>query len=93
MGRNTCPNCGGDYEPLGDPWVHSETGTRKCPLPGRPLPSGFDYRPADEFPELTLSPEARKRVLDKMDSVAEARRRAWETADRTVVGSAPDSAS
>lgn len=55
-------------------------------LPGRELPSGFDYRPASEFPELTLSPEARQRVLDKMDSVAEARRRAWETADRHVYG-------
>lgn len=32
--------------------------------PGRPLPSGFDYRPASEHPELMLSDEARQRVLD-----------------------------
>lgn len=38
-------------------------------LPGRPLPSGFDYRPASEHPELTLSDEARQRVLDKWAEV------------------------
>jgi hypothetical protein len=57
--------------------------------PGYPMPSGFDYRPVEDFPELVLSKEARQLVLDKMDSVAEARRRAMETADRCVIGAAP----
>lgn len=55
-------------------------------LPGVAVDSGFDYRPASEFPQLQLSKEARQRVLDKIDSVAEARRRAAASANSYVVG-------
>lgn len=58
------------------------------PLPGVPLSSGFSYRPADELPELQLSDEAKDRVLAKMDSVADARRRAAASASTYVIGSA-----
>jgi hypothetical protein len=51
-----------------------------------PLWSGFDnWRPADE---LRLSPEAQKRVDDKIASVQEARRRAMESAHTYVIGGA-----
>lgn len=59
------------------------SGTR---LPGRPLKSGFRFRPADEYP--VLSPEARQRVLDKIQSVNHARMRAAEQASQSVIGGA-----
>jgi len=55
-------------------------------LPGRPLDSGFTFRPADECPELLLSKEARQRVLDKIASVKAARLRAMEAASQSVMG-------
>lgn len=54
--------------------------------PGVPMPSGFTYRPVDEFPALRLSAEARKRVEAKMESVRLARLRAMASASTYVVG-------
>lgn len=51
-------------------------------LPGFPLESGFTY--VDKAPG--LSPEARKRVNDKIDAVQEARRRAMESWHNYVIG-------
>jgi hypothetical protein len=50
------------------------------------MPSGFTYRPVDEFPALRLSAEARKRVEAKMESVRLARLRAMASASTYVVG-------
>lgn len=55
-------------------------------LPGEPLASGFTYGPRSEFPEIELSEEARQRILEKMDSVDEARLRAAESSNRTYIG-------
>jgi hypothetical protein len=55
-------------------------------LPGEPLPSGFDYRPASEVPEAGLSEEAQARVLKKMASVDEARLKAAEEGRTSHVG-------
>lgn len=55
-------------------------------LPGKPLDSGFRFRPAAEHPELQLSPEARRRVLAKIESVRQARLRAAEQAGQSIVG-------
>lgn len=55
-------------------------------LPGRPLESGFAYRPASEFPQLRLRDEARRLVLEKMDSVDDARLKAAETSSSTYIG-------
>lgn len=52
-------------------------------LPGEPLPSGFDWRPAGS---VELSPEARARVLAKIDAVDDARRRAGAASRISVVG-------
>lgn len=55
-------------------------------LPGEPLDSGFRFRPASSVPEAQLSPEARSRVLDKMESVDEARLRAAKDGHTAYVG-------
>lgn len=55
-------------------------------LPGEPLVSGFDYRPASECPEAELSPEAKRRVLAKIDAVNDARRRAHADAHSFAIG-------
>lgn len=50
--------------------------------PGVPLPSGFtNYRPAPE-----LSPEAKARVLAKMESVRRARAAAYVSSLTAVIG-------
>jgi len=54
--------------------------------PGRPLPSGFTYRPAADVPEMALSPEARRRVLAVMDDVARCRALAAAAAATAVIG-------
>lgn len=53
--------------------------------PGVPLPSGFDYRPVSEHPELTLSKEARERVLRVMDDSERCRARAAIAAQTYVI--------
>lgn len=58
-------------------------GPRVPDLPGEPLDSGFRYRPA---PRDLLSPEARRRVDDKIESVRQARLRAKAEAGQSVVG-------
>lgn len=68
----------------------SGVGRQDCPeddkqyVPGEMLSSGFMFRPSSEVPQAQLSPEARQRVLDKIDSSTEALRRA-EVASRTAV--------
>lgn len=54
--------------------------------PGRALESGFEYRPVSEFPQLRLGDDARRQVIEKMDSVDAARLRAAETSSSTYVG-------
>lgn len=49
-------------------------------LPGVPLDSGFTYKPG--YPRMSL--EAEQRVLDKMDSVNEARRVAMEDSHHVI---------
>lgn len=53
---------------------------------GGPLSSGFEYRQASDFPQLRLSEAARRSVLEKMDSVDEARLRAAESSSHTYIG-------
>jgi hypothetical protein len=55
-------------------------------LPGERLESGFRFRPTRAVPEATLSEEARARVLEKMDSVDEARLRAAKEGQTAYVG-------
>jgi hypothetical protein len=55
-------------------------------LPGVPMPSGFDYRPYEDCPEIHLSQEAKEEIWAIMDSVNEALRRAQESAGQYVVG-------
>lgn len=54
--------------------------------PGVPLASGFEPQHGGRRRRVELSPEARQRVLDKMRSVDEARRRAMEGASSYVIG-------
>ena len=54
--------------------------------PGRPLDSGFAYKPSSSFPQLHLDQDARNQVLEKMDSVDAARLRAAETSSSTYIG-------
>ena len=54
--------------------------------PGVPLPSGFEPEHGGRRRNVRLSPEARQRVLDKMRSVDEARRRAMEDGHGFVIG-------
>jgi hypothetical protein len=58
----------------------------ELPLPGEALESGFRFRPAREAPEARLSAEARRRVIEKMDSVDEARLRAARDGHTAYVG-------
>jgi hypothetical protein len=55
-------------------------------LPGEPLESGFRFRAARLVPEAKLSEPARERVLQKMDSVDEARLRAAKEGHTAYVG-------
>jgi hypothetical protein len=48
-------------------------------LPGQPLDSGFVYRPLSFYPQLLLSDEACRELMEKEQSVAEALRRGVET--------------
>lgn len=59
-------------------------------LPGEELPSGFRFRPARDVPEACLSGEALRRVIEKMDSVDRARRRAASYSHSAVIGAARD---
>lgn len=54
--------------------------------PGEPLESGFRFRSARLVPEARLSEPARERVLQKMDSVDEARLRAAKEGHTACVG-------
>jgi hypothetical protein len=55
-------------------------------LPGEALDSGFEFRSAQTMPEARLSPEARRRVIEKMESVDEARLRAARDGHTAYVG-------
>ena len=55
-------------------------------LPGEVLESGFRFRPARTVPEGRLSDEARRRVIEKMDSVDEARLRAAKDGHTAYIG-------
>jgi hypothetical protein len=55
-------------------------------LPGKPLPSGFDYRPSSEFSQLDVSEEALKEVTEVLESVDESRLSAAEGSHQTYVG-------
>ena len=55
-------------------------------LPGEPLESGFEFRPARAVPEARLSDDARERVLRKMESVDKARLRAAQEGHTAYVG-------
>lgn len=54
--------------------------------PGVPLASGFEPEHGGQRRRVQLSKEARERVLAKMRSVDEARRRAMEGASSYVIG-------
>lgn len=55
-------------------------------LPGKPLDSGFNYRPTSKVKGATLSAEGRAEVLHKMASVDRARLRAAEESHTAYVG-------
>lgn len=55
-------------------------------LPGEALESGFRFRPARSVPGGRLSIEARRRVIEKMDSVDEARLRAARDGHTAYIG-------
>ena len=59
---------------MADP--NQTAGDAPVTLPGEVLESGFRFRPARTVPERSLSADARQRVIEKMDSVDEARLRA-----------------
>ncbi len=54
--------------------------------PGEALDSGFRFQPARTAREGRLSPEARRRVIEKMDSVDEARLRAARDGQTAYIG-------
>jgi hypothetical protein len=54
--------------------------------PGEPLESGFEFRPARTVRQGRLSVEALRRVIDKMDSVEEARLRAARDGHSAYIG-------
>ncbi len=58
-----------------------EEGSARRDRPGEPLESGFQFRPGTG-----LSTDGRRRVLDKMDSVDAARRRAARDALTAYIG-------
>ena len=55
-------------------------------LPGEPMGSGFRFRPARAVPQGSLSGDARRRVIEKMDSVDEARLRAAKDSRTAYIG-------
>ena len=55
-------------------------------LPGEPLDSGFRFRKSRDVPGGVLSKEARQRVIDKMDSVDQARLRAARDGHTAYIG-------
>lgn len=62
--------------------VHEPSDDARPELPGLPLPSGFDnWRRGPK-----LSPEATARVLAKIDSVNQARARAYVSSLTAVLG-------
>lgn len=61
-------------------------GDEDVTLPGEVLDSGFRFRPARTVREGRLSDEARKRVIEKMDSVDEARLRAAKDGHTAYIG-------
>ncbi|MFP5326264.1 MAG: hypothetical protein ACLGHT_02140, partial [Acidimicrobiia bacterium] len=54
--------------------------------PGEPLDSGFEFRPTRAARQGRLSAEALKRVIEKMDSVDEARLRAARDGHTAYIG-------
>ncbi len=54
--------------------------------PGEPLESGFEFRPARTVRQGRLSAEALRRVIEKMDSVEEARLRAARDGHTAYIG-------
>ncbi len=50
-----------------------------------PVDGGFQYTSVESFPELQLSAQARQRVIEKMDSVAEVLRQAVEVGVSTYI--------
>lgn len=61
-------------------------GDEKVTLPGEVLESGFRFRPVRTVREGRLSDEARRRVIEKMDSVDEARLRAAKDGHTAYIG-------
>lgn len=61
-------------------------GDELATLPGEALQSGFRLRPARTVREARLSDEARRRVLEKMDSVDAARLRAAKDGHTAYIG-------
>lgn len=61
-------------------------GDRFPERPGVPLASGFEPEHGGRRRHVALSKEARERVLAKMRSVDEARRRAMEAGHSHVIG-------
>ena len=58
----------------------------EAPLPGEALESGFRFRRVREVPDGLLTNEARQRVIEKMDSVDEARLRAARDGHSAYIG-------
>lgn len=70
----------------GDQEVLDESADKTTDLPGDPLQSGFNFRPASTVREAALPVEARRRVIEKMDSVDEARLRAARDGHTAYIG-------
>lgn len=69
---------------MADP--NQPAGDEPVTLPGEVLESGFRFRPARTVPEGNLSADARRRVIEKMDSVDEARLRAAKDGHTAYIG-------
>ncbi len=69
---------------MADP--NQPAGDEPVTLPGEVLESGFRFRPARTVPEARLSADARRRVIEKMESVDEARLRAARDGHTAYIG-------
>jgi hypothetical protein len=66
--------------------VNQQEAVDPVGLPGEALDSGFRFRPARSVSQGRLSDEARRRVIEKMDSVDEARLRAAKDGHTAYIG-------
>lgn len=55
-------------------------------LPGRPMPSGFDYRPIDDFPALRFTADEYIEWQAWLREVKRTRLRAMQSANTHVLG-------